>query len=230
MKKLKTLLVGFENPIAYTELPAFRAGIIEKAGRNHVIFHNHLDDERYVYRYPRIQYKIVNQQPAIVCMDEGVEEIHHFFEKKSWDFNIYDRPYNVKVSRLQLNQFNMQVWDSIFCYNLSRWHALNQENYRKYKEMENPEDQLLLLKRVLIGNILSFAKGIDWTVEREIQVNITRIIRQRWLPLKDKKVLAFDIDFETNVFLPNYIGLGKNASLGFGVVRQIKKNKQNNEQ
>lgn len=230
MKKLKTLFVGFENPIAYAELPAFRAGIAEMAGRKHVLFHNHLDDARYVYRYPRIQYKIVNQQPVIVCMDEGVDEIHHFFDSKSWDFNIYNRLYNVKVSRLQLNQFNMQVWDTTFTYNLVRWHALNQENYKKFTGITDPNEQKILLEKILIGNILSFAKGIDWTIDKEVKVEILRIIRQKWLPLKDQKVLALDIDFNTNVFLPNYIGLGKNVSLGFGIVRQKKYTKTNEQQ
>jgi hypothetical protein len=222
MKKLKTLLVSFENPIAYSELPAFRAGIIEKAGRNHVIFHNHLDSKRYVYRYPRIQYKIINQQPAIVCVDEGVDEIHHFFQNRSWDFNLYDRPYSVKIERLNINQFNMQVWETRFTYNLIRWNALNQENYKKFKELGTETERINLLDSILTGNIISFAKGIDWTLEKEVKVSISKINRQRWLPLKGQKVLSFDIEFTTNVFLPNYIGLGKNVSLGFGIVRQKK--------
>jgi hypothetical protein len=38
---------------------------------------------------------------------------------------------------------------------------------------------------------------------------------------KDTKVLCFDLVFDCNVSLPPYIGLGKHASTGFGIVRGI---------
>jgi len=34
-------------------------------------------------------------------------------------------------------------------------------------------------------------------------------------------MLAFNIEFKTNVFLPNFIGLGKGVSIGFGTIKQI---------
>jgi hypothetical protein len=34
--------------------------------------------------------------------------------------------------------------------------------------------------------------------------------------------MSFDLSFLTNISLPYLIGLGKNASLGFGVVRERK--------
>lgn len=222
LKKLRSLYIGFENPIAYSELVAFRSAIAEKAGRSHVLFHNHLDSKEYLYQYPRIQYKVVNQRPAVICVDEGVDEIHHFFQKPNWDLMLYDRQYSVKVSKLQINQFNMQVWDATFTYNLYRWHALNQENYTIYRNLTDDAEKHALLERILTGNILSLAKGIGWTVEKEVKVKVKQILKQRWIPLKDKKVLGFDIEFDTNVFLPNYIGLGKNVSIGFGVVKQKK--------
>jgi CRISPR/Cas system endoribonuclease Cas6 (RAMP superfamily) len=40
-------------------------------------------------------------------------------------------------------------------------------------------------------------------------------------------MMAFDILFKTNVSLPNYIGLGKGASTGFGMVVQKREPKEN---
>ena len=225
MKKLRSLYIGFENPIASSEVVAFRSAIAEKAGRKHILFHNHLDSNEFLYSYPRIQYKVVNQRPAIVCIEEGVDEIHHFFQKPNWDLMLYDRLYNVKVAKLQVNQFTMQVWETPFTYNLYRWHALNQENYTLFRNLTDDNARHELLERILTGNILSFAKGIGWTIDKEVKVKVNAIKKQRWLQLKDKKVLGFDIEFTTNVFLPNYIGLGKNVSIGFGIVKQKKTHK-----
>jgi CRISPR/Cas system endoribonuclease Cas6 (RAMP superfamily) len=51
------------------------------------------------------------------------------------------------------------------------------------------------------------------------------------LPFKGRKVLTFCVNFKTNVSLPDYVGLGKGSSVGFGVVKLIEneKNKLNNE-
>ncbi len=133
MVKLRTILIMFEEPLRYNELNAFRAAIIEKAGRKHILFHNHLNDQQYLYKYPRIQYKIDRSHPIIFCLNEGIDEIHHFFSKPSWDLIIHDKLYKVKVKKLLINQFNMQVWDTHFRYRLQRWHALNQSNYKLFK-------------------------------------------------------------------------------------------------
>jgi hypothetical protein len=83
--------------------------------------------------------------------------------------------------------------------------------------------RLALLESILKGNILSFAKGIGWDIDREISLRIDTIEKVRPVTFKEQKVLAFDVTFRTNVFLPDYLGLGKGVSLGFGTVRQMKK-------
>jgi len=38
---------------------------------------------------------------------------------------------------------------------------------------------------------------------------------------KETRLSSFDVRFETNVWLPRYMGLGKGAALGFGVVEGV---------
>lgn len=37
--------------------------------------------------------------------------------------------------------------------------------------------------------------------------------------------MGFDIRFKSNVSLPDYIGLGKGVSIGFGMIKDYKNNK-----
>lgn len=221
--KLKTLFVGFQEPLNSYYLPAFRAAVAEKAGKNHILFHNHISDNKYLYSYPKIQYKIIRGRPAILCLNEGIDEIHYFFRKASWDLNLNERYYKVKIKKLSINQYNMQVWDTVFRYSIINWRALNQENYELYKSLIDEEEKQELLEKILIGNILSFAKGINWTIEKDIKLKIERIHKIKTLLVKKVKTICFDVDFITNVFLPNYIGLGKNVTFGFGLVQQKRK-------
>lgn len=220
MKKIRILNVIFDTEIQGHEIPAFRGAVAEKVGLENIIFHNHLNDQSFLYKYPLIQYKRISKCPAIQCIDYGVDEIHKFFENKSWDLKISDRILDMKIKSLQMNQFTMQVWNKNFDYTIQNWIALNQENYPKFQTIESLTERIAFLEKTLTANIISFAKGIEWTIDKPIELHIKDLKESKAVTLKGKKVMGFNIDFSCNVFIPNYIGLGKSVSLGFGMVKQ----------
>ncbi len=225
--KLRILQIIFDTEIAAYEIPAFRGAVIKKVGQeNSVLFHNHIDDTQYRYSYPLIQYKRIKRHPAIICIDQGVDEIHRFFEQSTWDLKIGDKIHNIKIHRLQVNQFAMNVWENKFHYRLYNWLALNQENYSIYRKTEGVANKIKFLEKKLTANILSFAKGIGWTIDKEIKLTIDTPPEVHTVTDKQNKQLAFNTEFSTNVFLPNYIGLGRRVSIGFGTLRNIEKTKR----
>jgi hypothetical protein len=229
LKKIRILTVSFDTEITSFEIPAFRGAVIQKVGTDNVAFHNHLKGNTFLYRYPLIQYKQVGRKPCIMCVEHGVDEIHKFFEKKDWDLNRSNRRLEMTISRLNLNQYTMQVWDKMFDYSIQNWIALNSDNYRKFQNMESLSERVTFLENTLKANILSFAKGIEWTVDKEIKVSINEIIRQRKAKVKGSLLSGFDVMFRTNVFIPPNLGLGKSVSMGYGVVRSLKNLHRNNE-
>ena len=223
MKKIRILNVIFDTSIKSYEIPAFRSAIIEKAGRDNILFHNHLSGRKFLYKYPLIQYKQINKRPAVYCIDYGVDEIHKFFENKDWNIMISDRWLDMKIYSLKMNQFTMQVWDKMFGYSIRNWIALNQENYKKFTRINDLKERIGFLGRTLRANILSFAKGIEWNVDKQIEVKIKDMQETRPAVLKGEKLLGFNLDFSSNVFLPDYMGLGKSVSKGYGTVRPVRK-------
>jgi len=223
IKKVRILRVSFDAEIKSIEIPAFRSAIISKVGRENVLFHHHLDDSKYLYKYPLIQYKSIGRSPSIICIDVGVDEIHKYFEQRGWDIVVNGRLIEMKISRLELNQFVMQVWDKHFSYSIYNWIALNQQNYQKYLKLESMAERISFLENTLKANILAFAKGIDWIIEKQIEVRILTMKDPYIVNVKKNSLMAFNLDFKTNVFLPNFIGLGKSVSKGYGVIRNIKK-------
>lgn len=222
LKKLKVLRVQFDTEIKPYEVPAFRGAIADKVGKENDMFHNHLGDEKLAYRYSLIQYKCIRSNPTILCLGEGVEEIHKFFEKRNWDIMIGDRAVEMKIGKLDLNQFTMQVWDKSFAYHIQNYIALNQEGYAEYQKLRSLTEQLSYLEIKLRNHIVNFAKGIDWEIDKEIEVRITALQHIKAVRYKQQKLMGFNFDFDTNVFLPNYIGLGGKVSSGFGVVNAIR--------
>lgn len=221
MRKIRFLDISFENEIKPYELKSLRGAIVAMAGNEHVLFHNHKGDDL-IYSYPLIQYKVIFKRPHIICINDGVDEIHHFFENKQEGIFLGNRAYELKIGNINLNQFTMQVWDKAFHYCLFNWLPLNQKNYDLYHSFDDQQKRKPPPK-TLTGNILSMGKGIGWEIDKPIITQITDIEDVKMIKVKGVKREAFTIKFKSNVFLPNHIGLGKNASLGFGIVNENRK-------
>lgn len=202
-------------------MPAFRGAVIKKVGHENVAFHQHLSDNKFLYRYPLIQYKQINRKAAIMCINYGVDEIHKFFEQTNRDLPVSGRVLDMSIDHLRMNNYTIRIAEQKTTYKLRNWIALNQANYIEYNRLTGVAEKALFLENLLKANILSFAKGIEWTVENPIEAKIQEITSSHTVTLKKQKVNAFDLLFTTNVFLPNYIGLGKSVSLGFGMVKMM---------
>ncbi len=220
LTKLRFLKIIFDTEIKPWEIPAFRGAISEKVGFDRDVFHNHRSDGSVYYRYPLIQYKSFGNNPGMVCMGDSVDEIYHLFSGKSNIIRFSGEAHELKIKELNLKQFNMQIWDKSFDYRLSRWLPLNQKNYNQYFSLQSEKERREMLNRILAGHILSFAKGIGWWMEKRFEVEITDIFRSKQVKFKGNIVTSFDILFRSNVFIPNYTGIGKGVSKGFGVVHE----------
>jgi len=218
VKKIRVLKVVFDTEIRSYEVPAVRGAIVEKVGRENFYFHNHLTEDTYSYRYPLIQYKMIGHNPAIICVDYGVDEIYKYFIQESWDLRIRDREIKMKVKTLNLDTHEIILNSQLYHYRIDNWVGLSQKNYEVFRNAESLAEKIVMMEHILTGNILSFAKGINWTVPDQIRLKITGLVKEKWVPVKGVKVKAFDLNFKTNLLLPGYIGLGKNISLGFGTI------------
>ncbi|MDD2636807.1 MAG: CRISPR-associated endonuclease Cas6, partial [Bacteroidales bacterium] len=59
---------------------------------------------------------------------------------------------------------------------------------------------------------------------KEVKVQITNINKEYARNFKGVKMHTINAEFKTNVLLPNYLGLGKGVSIGFGTVKSKSKN------
>lgn len=222
MKKIKLLVVKFNNELSSKDISAFRGAVNSKLENPDILYHHHIGKKEYLYRYPLIQYKTINKKATIVAIDKGTEVIGQFLSLDDWDLNIGDKTDNMSISDIKANQFVIQAWDKYFNYKIRTWLPLNEKNYSDYKLLSKESEKIYFLENILRGNILSFGKGIGCLFEREIKLGITGLIREKTKVFKNTKMHAVDADFKTNVFLPNYIGLGKGVSIGFGNINTIK--------
>lgn len=225
---VNTLLIRFQNEIANNEVAMFRGAIINAVGNSDVLFHNHTDGDGFRYAYPLIQYKRINRKAAITCIGEGTEAIGKFFSSCNFDVVLGNRNMTLEVESVRAHKTLVQVWDSVFTYHLRKWLPLNQENYRRYEALDSIVERYAFLERLLTGNILSFAKSMGVYFDKQVECKITSADEPRIVNYKGVKMMSFDVEFKSNVSMPDYIGLGKGVSLGFGTV--VSENKNNKTQ
>lgn len=80
-----------------------------------------------------------------------------------------------------------------------------------------------MLERILVGNILSFLKGIGVRIDYPLKPVIKEYKINNITNFKHIKLTSMDIDFSINIMLPNQIGIGKHSSIGAGIL--TRKNK-----
>lgn len=222
--KTRILVINYNNCLKQSEIPLFRGAVISSVGEDNisVLFHNHIG-ETVSYSYPKIQYKRIHNAASIVCINEGADVIGQFLSSLSAPIKIGNREELMVINNIKASQCLVKTWGDQFRYHLRKWLPFNQENYKAYNNLQGIAEKITFLEKILIGNLLSFAKGIGVTIDSKISCVIESCEQPVLLKYKGVKMMSFDLVFKSNISLPNFIGIGKGVSLGFGVVTEIPK-------
>ena len=220
MPVIKTLILQFANELSTIDITKFRGAVIASLKEKNILYHNHIED-RFRYAYPLIQYKRIHQKAAIVCIGDGVKAIHELFASDNFLFKIGEKETEMKMDNVKVYDNEISIFDTIQYYRIRNWLPLNSENYAKFQNADSLVERIQILERILAGNMLSFLKGIDIHLKEQMELHITSILDQRPAIYKRVKLMSFDIEFKTNLYLPQYIGIGKNASVGFGTLTKV---------
>jgi hypothetical protein len=225
MSKIRCLHIKFSENIQAYDIPKFRAAVIEKTKRESDLFHNHVDETKFIYRYPLIQYKVCNRKASLLCLNEATEDIHYLLRQRNFDFRIGSKTINYEIDDVRLKYERIQTWEEDFRYNMLHWMALNQENYEAFKQKESIVERVSFLEDILMAHLRIFMEGVGATETVPLRASILEIKEEKHIEYKKVFHLCFTVNFKTNLSIPNYAGLGKGVSIGFGIVKKLGDNR-----
>ena len=218
---LKTLRLTLKSDRPVEESAAKLRGFFATRFNEYALLHQHIDVDKLLYRYPRIQYKILDGVPLVLGIEEGAEVLKDIYDKYD-EIKLGENTYTIVERGIALKEEEFGISTELITYEfITPWIALSQNNYQRYLESSR-EQRRELLRRTLIGNILSASKGLDYVVLEEIKVAIGGL-RLRKCELKGTPFIGFLGEFMVNFAIPDYMGLGKSVSRGFGTVRRGEK-------
>lgn len=185
------------------------------------ILHNHYEDGRFRYKYPSIQYKIIDNIPTLIGINEGAELLPSLFLKIR-ELDINGNKFHVNTKNIELKHEEAGYSKSLHEYEFKTlWMSLNQTNYGKYHRLTNENEKQDMLNSILVGHILSFFRntGIELGQDERLMSRVD--VTEKSANFKENKMVAFSGKFIVNALLPNEIGLGKSVSRGFGTIIRI---------
>ncbi len=203
-----------------SQIHKFR-GFVGNTFKNHNLIHNHDEKGNPIYRYPLIQFKLMDKSPAIIAITDSAVSIFAEIFMKLDKINIEGTLIPVFEKDLKVEEVEFGYSDELFMYEfVSPWIGLNQKNFTKYNNAKNDEKNQIL-KRILTGNILSMSKHLECWLSQDQKIKIDHKLKEIKVNLKGKSMTAFNGIFKTNFLIPDYLGIGKSVSRGFGAVRRV---------
>ncbi len=202
------------------EIASFR-GCVGNYFPEYDLIHNHRPDGRNIYRYPLIQFKVIDQIPVMIAVtDEAVKIFVDVFLKLE-NLNIGGRNIPVHEKDIMLEEVEVGYTDELITYEFtSSWIALNQKKHQEYQQADE-ETKQQILKSCLTGNILAFAKGLGIWLSEDQRLKVDVNVQSRIIKLKGTTLLGFNGVFKVNFLIPDFLAIGKSVSRGFGTVVMI---------
>lgn len=184
------------------------------------LLHNHLEgqSDKFNYKYPVVQYKVIRNVPMLVGLGEGARLLTELFLRIN-ELVLQDKVYPILSKNIESKVQEVGLTDSLQFYRFeSLWLALNQPNYELYRTYDDAQkaDQL---KGIAVRNIMAVLGicGLKLTPEQRIMVALNDLT-QGETNFKDTRLMGFKGQFVTNVALPDFVGLGKSVARGFGTI------------
>ncbi len=213
--KTFTLTLASTRPIRGSA-PELR-GFFATRFNEYVLLHQHNVD-KFIYRYPLVPYKMINGAPVVIGINDGAEVLKQIYDKYD-EIKLGEEVYEIVEKSIAVKDQEFGISDKFHSYELiTPWLALNQENYMKYYGLKNKDERHELMRKTLIANLLSMSKSLDYQVPGEIKCDVR--VRARKSRLKDVNIMTFIGGFCANFLIPDYLGIGKSVSRGFGAVRR----------
>ena len=250
-KSINTLTVTFNLPLYPHQIPQWRGAVIEAAGIENDLLHNHNNKveqkqmaangtvydngdtltltkailsgkKSNIHRYPLVHYRSVKGKASIFAIGDGVEIIRRWLLQKNDQFVMNRQTHHLMIKGFQEDQFELKISNQLHTYRLMDWLALNEDYYKKWRAADRLNKRVEILESALTAHIMTFARGVDWQVPASIDAHLLNLTSMRKVSMHDMDRLAFNVLFRANVIFPAAMALGRAVAFGYGVQMPVR--------
>lgn len=184
------------------------------------LLHNHLEGGELRYAYPLVQYKVIDGVPVLMGIEEGALLLMDLFLQVQ-ELVIDGRAFPLFQKDLRCSEAVAGYSEALHTYRFKTLYVpLNQDNFHTWQQ-EDDATRRRHLDVLLRNHILAAFKGMGVWLEPEQRILAQAgYLAQKSTRFKNQTLLAFSGTFTTNAVLPQWTGIGKSVSRGFGAVER----------
>ncbi len=213
--------------------------VAESAGWANTLWHNHAaaEDEPwetgeagtgrtladgYVYRYPLIQFRVIDGQAALFGIGEGVDHIKQWLAVAPPVITMGPHTYPLLVMGMYEDLHPLRLTEQWHMYRLMDYVPFHTENYRRWRDADNYSERIELLENVLAGHLLGFCSAMDYRLPARLEARLLLVREMRTVRVHGVAHLGFNLVYKTNLDLPAAMALGKSIAFGYGLQMPVK--------
>jgi len=201
-------------------IPKWRAAVIESAGLENNIFHNHqAEGNGTLYRPALIQYRCAQGCAVLWGMNEGVDALLRWHAEAPESITLDGRTGKLDTLESKRSRTPLEMSEDWHYYHISDYLALNADNFKKWVAEPRLIGRFELLEKALAAHLLAFCKAAGWWLPERLKVEMVEIHQHKKTYYHQIPLVAFGLTYRCNLKLPDGIALGKATSHGFGVQR-----------
>jgi len=210
---LRVLKLFTDAPFTHTG--GHLRGSLNRAFPDRPRLHNHPPDGR-----PRpsvVRFVVHDHVACVVAAGPGREDALELYEQVR-EITAPNRTYRIIGRELIEAPLDLGPIDGLITHRfITPWLALNQENHRRFEGMSHDAERCDLLERIFRGNVLTAADAVGLRLPERPRV-LARVESYRARPIRvgAQRLLGFDAVVTTNLRWTHWLGVGKQASKGFG--------------
>lgn len=217
--QVRLFYLTLRSPTALPQRPDQLRGYLATQFNEYSLLHQHVDGDRFRYRYPLVQYRVLDDAAVVIGINEGADVLKEIY-RGTESLRLGSHLYSIVERSIGIESAPFGVTSEIRSYQfVTPWVALSQKNYADFASLDQ-NGRSERLRGILVGNILSASKGLDYQVPDRIRLEIGPMTTCT-CSLKGVPLVGFTGPFTTNFAIPDLLGLGKSVSRGFGAVRQL---------
>lgn len=167
-------------------------------------------------KYPLVQYKVIRGAPLIVAVNEGCDILWEVFDKIE-ELNEIS-PWKVTEKRVIEKKSPLCITEEKSKYRfLTPWLTV-QEAEIGTDIKNNPQQRNLALATFLESNFLAIARNFNVPLDKNLRITLNT--KDDYIVQRESNLAGFFGSFYINFQLPQFLGLGRAVSRGFGTIKQ----------
>jgi hypothetical protein len=214
---LRTFSLTLEpiNPVRFS-LDTFRASLLRDLA-GYLLLHQE-NAAGFIHRYPVVQCRQIKNTLTVVGINEGAEFLK-FQSDHGEETGTAENTCRICGKSPGLVNEEFGVTATLQSYEfVTSWLPFSQENNRKFYLLKIKEEREAFIRTMLIGNILTLSKSLGYTVPGPLTADINMHFQKEWID--GAGIITLSGKFTMPFLIPDYLGIGRSVSTGFGAIRK----------